>query len=90
MELTELELLAGIRDIAELKVTTLLEIMVVRKAIAEGGVGIPGQRDPDAPCDAYLPTGRGQRARNLDCMGDGHYLCRECVNWDKEHTEMEV
>lgn len=41
--------------------------------------GDAGVRDPEYPCDAFdplpdrvKPTGRG------DCMGDGHYMCREC------------
>lgn len=42
-------------------------------------IGDPGVRDPDAPCDAFdpLPEGKYPNGRG-DCMGDGHYLCREC------------
>ena len=39
------------------------------------GMGVPGQRDPDFPCEDFkpgsLPAG--------NCNGDGHYLCDICV-----------
>lgn len=42
-------------------------------------VGIPHQRDPDAPCEFYEPT---RRTPNLwqDCETDGHYLCNKCFH----------
>lgn len=41
--------------------------------------GIPGNRDPDAPCTAYAP--RPWREGDFrDCMTDGHYLCGECCH----------
>lgn len=42
----------------------------------EVGLGYPGIRDPDSPCECYGP-GRGEE----DCPGDGHYLCRECKHY---------
>lgn len=44
-------------------------------------VGVPGNRDPDHPCDMYAPRERlpGEWA---DCMTDGHYLCGECAHRD--------
>ncbi len=41
--------------------------------------GIPGHRDPEAPCTGYCPRPKPGLA-GLDCHGDGHYLCRECAN----------
>ena len=42
-------------------------------------VGVPGNRDPLAPCHAFSP-----RARQFDdwgdCQTDGHYLCAECAH----------
>lgn len=39
-------------------------------------VGIAGQRDPDHPCDVFLPG-----APSGSCYGDGHYLCNECEEY---------
>jgi hypothetical protein len=41
--------------------------------------GVPGNRDPENPCDFYEP--RKKRLNDWDdCLTDGHYLCRECVH----------
>lgn len=38
-----------------------------------------GVRDPDYPCSAFDPLPDGVKPMGGgDCMGDGHYLCREC------------
>lgn len=44
-------------------------------------VGVPGYRDPDAPCEAYAPRWR-QLGEWGDCKTDGHYLCRHCAHRD--------
>jgi hypothetical protein len=45
-------------------------------------VGVPGNRDPDHPCDIYSP--RPLRIGDFaDCQGDGHYLCQECCHLDR-------
>lgn len=42
-------------------------------------VGIPGNRDPQHPCEAYSP--RPQMDGDWgDCQTDGHYLCQECCH----------
>lgn len=42
-------------------------------------LGVPHNRDPEHPCDAYEP-----RPRELgdwgSCQTDGHYLCNECAH----------
>lgn len=46
-------------------------------------VGVPHNRDPEAPCESYSP--RKWSSGNWDgCQGDGHYLCAECCH--KERT----
>lgn len=41
--------------------------------------GVPGNRDPKAPCSAYAP--RPLRLGEwADCDTDGHYLCDECCH----------
>lgn len=42
-------------------------------------VGIPGNRDPDAPCTAFAPRHRHPQEWG-DCQTDGHYLCAECCH----------
>lgn len=42
-------------------------------------VGIPGNRDPDHPCEAYAPRRRGP-FEWADCQTDGHWLCAECCH----------
>ena len=39
------------------------------------GTGVPGQRDPGAPCVEFRPG----NPRDGDCEGDGHYLCDQCA-----------
>lgn len=40
--------------------------------------GIPTIRDPDAKCTGYEP--RKRKGGDWDCVGDGHYLCKECCH----------
>jgi hypothetical protein len=42
-------------------------------------VGIPYQRDPDAPCAYYEPVKRSANCWQ-DCETDGHYLCKGCFH----------
>lgn len=46
-------------------------------------VGIPGNRDPDQPCESYAPRPRGIGDWR-DCQGDGHYLCAGCAHFRPE------
>lgn len=49
-------------------------------------VGIPGNRDPESPCDVYAP--RPRRWNDFaDCQGDGHFLCKECCHLDRRPPE---
>lgn len=47
--------------------------------------GMPGVRDPDAPCDAFAP---GKPAGK--CETDGHYMCDECSNRAPDEGENET
>lgn len=47
------------------------------------GVGVPGNRDPESPCKFYAPRKRVQGDGPADCQGDGHYLCKECIFFEK-------
>ncbi len=40
--------------------------------------GIPGIRDPEAPCTGYEP--RKHEHGDYECESDGHYLCAECAH----------
>lgn len=42
-------------------------------------VGVPGNRDPQAPCDFYAPR-RKRDGDWDDCTTDGHYLCEKCAH----------
>ncbi|HEX7464333.1 MAG TPA: hypothetical protein VF382_05515 [Actinomycetota bacterium] len=57
---------------------------ITESSIVNGGhVGDDGIRDPGAPCRDYAhgkPVGQ--------CAGDGHYLCRECVNRTEQQREL--
>lgn len=46
------------------------------------GIGLPLQRDPDAPCEYYAPR-KVQHGDFQDCDGDGHYLCARCCHFKK-------
>ena len=61
-----------------------------RWAIAEGRkpVGIPGNRDPQAPCESYAPRKR-KFGDWSGCMTDGHYLCRGCAHRVEESERQE-
>jgi hypothetical protein len=41
-------------------------------------LGVPGNRDPEHPCDGYEPRKR-EPGDFAECNGDGHYLCRKCA-----------
>ena len=51
---------------------------------AKQNVGVDGVRDPDAPCDVFVSGVEGVEG---GCMGDGHYICSECVLHDKQEGE---
>jgi hypothetical protein len=57
--------------------------------------GIPGHRDPEAPCTGYAP--RPARFHDFtDCDSDGHYLCGECAHYrspaelDRSYADAEL
>lgn len=57
-----------------------------RRWVKPGGkkpTGVPGNRDPDHPCDAYEPRKR-EMGDWGDCLADGHYLCAGCAHLDME------
>lgn len=47
---------------------------------AERPLGVPGNRDPQAPCTVYAPR-KWQPGDFQDCEGDGHYLCEGCAHY---------
>jgi len=66
-----------------------VSLFAYRRWIDVGGVlptGIPGHRDPEAKCSAYAPH-RKSGLVGLYCSGDGHYLCKECANFEGEDEE---
>lgn len=48
-------------------------------------VGVPGNRDPDNPCDGYAPR-PWMPGDYKDCQTDGHYLCRLCCHREESDT----
>lgn len=61
-------------------------LFAYRRWVRPGGpkpVGIPGNRDPDNPCRVFEPRPR-RPGDFADCLGDGHYLCRECCHKDRD------
>lgn len=48
--------------------------------------GIPGMRDPEAPCTGYAPRKRVLGDYASTCETDGHYLCKECLFNTKINT----
>lgn len=54
--------------------------------------GIPGIRDPEAPCTGYAPRKRNAGDALPTCETDGHFLCKECCfrnpNPSEEWTTM--
>jgi len=54
---------------------------------AKNIIGIPYQRDPESPCEAYEPFLQHRKEYFTDCESDGHYLCRKCCHLKKE-TEL--
>lgn len=45
------------------------------------GIGVPGLRDKENPCDWYMPNKNIHLNLHGDCESDGHYLCKECKNY---------
>lgn len=58
-----------------------------RKAYKRGAIptGLPGNRDPESPCEQYFPvvhpSGSGP------CRSDGHYLCSGCEWIEQERLD---
>ena len=50
------------------------------------GVGAPGNRDPENPCHWYAPRKRVPGDSKAECEGDGHYLCKECIFYEKTNN----
>jgi len=46
-------------------------------------VGIPGQRDPESPCEFFAPR-KPIGSDFTDCESDGHYLCKKCAHLNKD------
>lgn len=62
-------------------------------AMTQKPTGIPYNRDPECPCDAYEPRPRktGQFGDWGRCNGDGHYLCTGCAHHrDADREDMEA
>ena len=52
-------------------------------------VGVPGNRDPDYPCQAYNP--RSPKWNDWGkCEGDGHYLCHKCAHFIGAESESDL
>lgn len=58
--------------------------------------GAEGYRDPENPCDAFVPTENidhlGLRVTSPgtgDCHSDGHYLCKGCTRLGKDAFDLE-
>ena len=59
----------------------------VKSSITKKPVGIPGNRDPDAECEIYMPIKKGSlKFLSGDCETDGHYLCDKCIHNIKNST----
>lgn len=48
--------------------------------------GVPTIRDDDNRCEFYDPRG-GLTERLFECYGDGHALCRECINRSGDYDD---
>lgn len=46
------------------------------------GLGVPGLRDKESPCGWYMPKKDRHLFIGGDCQSDGHYLCKECKNYE--------
>jgi len=46
-------------------------------------MGQPGVRDPEYPCDEFVPGLPG----NGHCDTDGHYMCAECSVMSRQAVE---
>lgn len=60
----------------------------VAKPLSKAPMGIPFIRDPENPCENFMPMKRANNAW-ADCETDGHYLCKECA-LRKVETEQEA
>lgn len=47
--------------------------------------GLPGIRDRDNRCHVFEPR-KWQPGDFHDCLGDGHYLCKECAHFKWNDT----
>lgn len=56
------------------------------KRIEVKPIGLPLQRDPDAPCEYYEPHRKGTYDFQY-CETDGHYLCQKCGHRKIEPNE---
>lgn len=52
-------------------------------------VGSPGLRDPEYPCEFFKPDGDITVEVLHECFGDGHYMCKECLNLTAEDPDDE-
>lgn len=52
--------------------------------------GTPGIRDARCPCEHFEPgVPEGATINGLECCGDGHYLCNECINKYVDNEEQQ-
>ena len=60
--------------------------LLVAEVNGKRELGMPGVRDPEAPCEAFSPVGvafqqvkESELTGHGDCETDGHYMCTECT-----------
>ena len=51
------------------------------------GIGVPGLRDKENPCNWYMPTKNKDLFIGADCESDGHYLCKECKKYCRKEEK---
>ena len=51
--------------------------------------GLPGNRDPESPCEVYAPRPQHPTDWLDGCQGDGHWLCAECCHLTADDAEEE-
>lgn len=54
-----------------------------QKDVKFNGLGVPGLRDKENPCEVYAPSPGNSHIG--ECESDGHYLCKECRHFN--HVE---
>jgi hypothetical protein len=73
------ELLAAIATLSDGDRATLGErLEAARRGRLQSFFGAPGVRDPEAPCEEFVPG-----TPDGNCGTDGHYMCHEC-----EHAQL--